>query len=108
MARHSDPTTVAFVVSWTYGMGILYGVLRAGDSAVRASEEAVRTAAGSGNDHALGLSEFALGAAVLNRDTAADRQRGVEIMVQLREFMREHAPFMIPYTEVVAARERAG
>jgi hypothetical protein len=74
---------------------------------VRASEEAVRTAAGSGNDHALGLSEFALGAALLNRDAAADRQRGVEIMVQLREFMREHGPFMIPYTEVLAARERA-
>ena len=38
MARHSDPTTLAGVVAWTYGMAIQYGVLRADDSAVRASE----------------------------------------------------------------------
>ncbi len=107
MVRHSDPTTIAFVVSWTYGMAALHGVLRADDSALRAIEEAVRTAAGSGNDHALGLSEFALGAALLNRDDAADRQRGLEIMVQLREFMREHGPFLAPVTELLVARERA-
>ena len=46
MARHSDPTTLAAVVAWTYGFAIQYGVLRADDSAVRAIEEAVQTAAG--------------------------------------------------------------
>ena len=45
MARRSDPTTLASVVAWTYGMAIQYGVLRADDSAVRASEEALQTAA---------------------------------------------------------------
>ena len=49
MARHSDPATFAAVVAWTYGLAIQYGVLRADDSAVRASEEAVQTAAGSSN-----------------------------------------------------------
>ena len=44
MARNSDPATLAVVVAWTYGLAIDYGVLRADDSAVRASEEAVQTA----------------------------------------------------------------
>ena len=46
MARHSDPATLGLVVSWTYGMGVLHGVLRADDSAVRAVEEAVQIAEG--------------------------------------------------------------
>jgi hypothetical protein len=108
MARHSDPTTVAFVVSWTYGVGIIYGVLRADDSAVRASEEAVQTAQRAGNDHALTLSEFALGAALLSRDAAADRHRGLEIMVQVRDTcLRERVPLLVAAAEVLAARERA-
>ena len=107
MARNSDPTTVAFVVSWTYGVAITYGVLCADDSAVRASEEAVQTARTASNDHAVGLSEFALGVALLYRDAAPDRDRGLEIMVQVREFMREHGPFLVPVTELLAAREGA-
>ena len=43
MARNSDPATFAVVVAWTYG-AMQYGVLRADDAAVRAIEEAVRTA----------------------------------------------------------------
>jgi hypothetical protein len=107
MARTSDPTTVAFVVSWTYGMEILCGVLRADDTALRACEEAVQTAQRAGNDHALGLAEFALGIALLNRDAAADRQRGLELLVQLREFLREHGPFMVPVADMLVAQERA-
>ena len=107
MARHSDPTTVAFVVGWSYGLGIQNGVLRADDSAVRASEEAMQTAEETSNDHALGLAKFALGIALLNRDAAADRHRGLELMVQLREFSREHGPFMVPVAELLAAGERA-
>jgi hypothetical protein len=107
MARNSDPTTVAFVVSWTYGVGILSGVFRADDSAVRASEEAVQTAQRASNDHALTLAEFALGAALLYRDAAADRRRGLELMVQVRELVREHGPFLVPVAELLAARERA-
>ena len=85
MARHSNPTTLAGVVTWTYGLAIQYGVLRADDSAVRASEEAVQTAEGSSNDVALGLAEYTLGVALLSRDAAADRRRGLELMVQARD-----------------------
>ena len=47
MARDSDPATLACVVAWTYGIAMLYGVLRADDSALRVFEEAVQTAEGS-------------------------------------------------------------
>ena len=108
MARHSDPATLAGVVAWTYGFAIQYGVLRADDSAVRASEEAVQTAEGASNDLALSLAEYTLGVALLNRDAAADRHRGLELMVQARDmWLRERAPFLVPVTELWAARERA-
>jgi class 3 adenylate cyclase len=107
MARNSDPTTLAGVVAWTYGLKIQYGVLRADDSAVRASEEAMQTAEGASNDHALSLAKYTLGVALLNRDAAADRHRGLELMVQARDMWRERVPFLVPVTEVWAARERA-
>jgi class 3 adenylate cyclase len=108
MARNSDPTTLAGVVAWTYGLKIQYGVLRADDSAVRASEESMQTAEGASNDHALGLAKYTLGVALLNRDAAADRHRGLELIVQARDMWRERVPFLVPVTEVWAARETAG
>ena len=73
---------------------------------MRVSEEAVQ-AAGSSNDVALGLAEYTLGIALLSRDAAADRHRGLELMVQFREFVRERAPFLVPVAELWVARERA-
>jgi hypothetical protein len=107
MARNSDPTTLACVVAWTYGLEIQYGVLRADDSAVRASEEAMQTAEGTSNDVALSMAKYTLGVTLLNRDTAADRRRGLEPMVQARDMWRESVPYLVPVTEVWAARERA-
>ena len=95
------------VVAWTYGVAIHYGVLRADDSALRAIEEAVQTAQRASNDIALSFAEYALGVALLNRDAAADRHRGLELMVQAREWLRERMPSLVPVTELLAARERA-
>jgi class 3 adenylate cyclase len=110
MARDShDPTTVAGVVAWTYGLGIQYGVLLVDDSVVREIEEAVQTAAGSSNDLMLTLAEYTLGVALLNRDAAADRHRGVELMVKFNDAcLRERVLFLIPVGELWVARERAG
>jgi len=107
MARRSDPTTLASVVAWTYGLAMLYGVLRADDSAVRASEEAVQIAASS-NWATLGLAEHTLGVALLSRDAVADRHRGLELMVQARDVWRERVPLLVPVAELWVARERAG
>jgi class 3 adenylate cyclase len=107
MARNSDPATFAAVVAFTYALAMQYGVLRADDAAVRVSEEAVQ-AAGSSTWVALGLAECTLGIALLSRDAAADRHRGLELMVQFGEVVRERAPFLLPVTELFVARERAG
>src|SRR5262249_15358323 len=85
MARNSNPTTHAFVLIWAYGFAIHHGVLRADDSTLRASEEAVQTARRAGNDVALSVAEYSLGVALLSRDAAADRHRGLELMVQARD-----------------------
>jgi hypothetical protein len=109
MARKSDPTTLVAVVSWTYGWAIHYGVLRADDSAVRAIEEAVQTAERASNDVALSVAEYGLGGALLIRDAATDRHRGLELMVQARDIWlhKQVGLQMVPIVELWAARERA-
>ena len=106
MARNSDPATLGLVVTWTYG-AIAYGVLRADDSALLAIEEAVQTAERASSDIALIFAEYALGAVLLYREAAADRHRGLELMVRARAWQPERMPSLVPLTELLAARERA-
>jgi class 3 adenylate cyclase len=109
MARNSNPTTLTGVVAWTYGLGIQYGVLRADESALRASEQAVHTAEGFSNDLVLALAKYALGDALLNRVTAAGRHSGLQLMEECRDAcLRERVLFLVPVTELWIARERAG
>jgi hypothetical protein len=107
MARNSDPATLGLVVTWTYGLGIGYGVLRADDSALRAIEDAVQTAQRASSDIALIFAEYSLGGVLLYRDTAADHHRGLELLVQAREWQRERMPSLVPATELLAGREMA-
>jgi hypothetical protein len=108
MARRSNPETLSGAVCWTYGHAILYGVLRADDSVVRASEDALQTAQRASNDRALGLAAYTLAVGLLNRDAAADRHRGLELMMQTRDiWLRKRALFLIPVTDLWAARETA-
>ena len=106
MARNSDPTTHALVVAWTYGVEIVYGVLRADDSAVRASEEAVQTAQRASSDSALMFSENLLGIALLNREAATDRDRGLEIAMHALGILPERIPSLVPVFELWVAQER--
>jgi class 3 adenylate cyclase len=106
-ARNSDPATLAFVVSWTSGMEIAHGVLQADDSVVTTIEEAVQIAEGASNDIALGLIKSTLGIALLYRDAAADRDRGLELLMLARESQRERTPSLLPVTDLLIAQERA-
>ena len=106
MARNSDPATLGVVVTWTYG-AIPYGVLRADDSAMRALEEAVQTARRASSDIALIFAEYTLGVALLYRDEATDRHRGLELTMQARAWQPERMPNLVPLTELLAAQERA-
>jgi hypothetical protein len=105
MARGSDPATLGLVVTWTYG-AMLYGVLQADDSALRAVEEAVQTAQRASSDIALIFAEYAFGATLLYRDDAPDRHRGLELMVQARDWQRGRMPSLVPLTDLLIAWER--
>jgi hypothetical protein len=70
-------------------------------------EEAVQTAQQASNDFALFGAQFTLGTVLLYRDAAADRQRGLELMVQARDrWLPVHAPSLVPIAAILAARER--
>ncbi len=108
MARRSDGATLALVVAWTYGLAIHYGVLRADDSALRASEEALQTAQEGSNDFGVGGARFTLALVLLHRDAAAERDRGLKIAVRARDsWLPKSAPSLVPVTAVLAAREEA-
>ena len=67
----------------------------------------MQTAQRASSDRALKYAEYALGGALLNRDAAADRHRGLEMMVQAREWQREQSALPGPGHRVVGRPERA-
>ena len=107
--RSTHPGTFAIVVAWAYGFAIPDGVLRADDSTVRAIEEGVQIAEATSNDVALAVAEYGLGVALLSRDAAPDRRRGLELLGQYRGFAlhRQSGLQMLPAIDLWAARERA-
>lgn len=108
MARRSNAETLASTVAWTYGFAMQYGALRPSASAERVCEEAVQSAHRASSDRALGLAGYALGVVLLSRDGAADRHRGLELILQCRDiWLRKRALFLIPVTDVWAAQETA-
>ncbi|HEY7054194.1 MAG TPA: adenylate/guanylate cyclase domain-containing protein [Mycobacterium sp.] len=108
MARRSNAETLSGAIAWTYGFAMQYGVLRADDSLLRASEDAVQTAQRASSDRALGLAGYTLAVSLLSQDDAADRHRGLELMMQTRElWLRRQIFFLLPVTDVWAARETA-
>jgi class 3 adenylate cyclase len=108
-AAHSDPATRAAVVSYKYGFAIPYGVLRADDSAVRAIEEAVQTAEGLSDDTALSFAKLVCGVVQVHRHAPADRNRGLELLAQLRDrWLRERTYLhWVPNVDIMAAGARA-
>jgi hypothetical protein len=109
MARSTDPATYAMVVSYKYGFGIGAGVLLADDTAVREIEEAVQTAEGLSDDTALSFAKFVWGIALAPRRAPADRQRGLELVTQLRDRWLRERSFLhwVPIVDLYVARERA-
>jgi class 3 adenylate cyclase len=105
--RGSDAASVALLYAWTHAAGVACGALRADDAALREIEESVQNARSDSSDIALIFAEYSLGAVLLNRDSAADRHRGLEIMLRARTWLREHIPSLVPVTELFAAPERA-
>jgi hypothetical protein len=97
------------VVFWKYGWALTNGVLVGDDTAVCELDAALRIAEEVGDDSALGLVKYILGIALVLRDGAADRQRGLDLLAQVRD-MCLHGRFYrseLRAFEFHAARERA-
>ncbi|MDT5260897.1 MAG: hypothetical protein QOD10_5977 [Mycobacterium sp.] len=109
MARDSDALTYAGAVTYSYGTGLPTGALRPDDPAVREIEDALRTAERSGDDFALAHTQVTLGAALVHRQTASERDRGRRLLTDVREvFLRDqHHIADLPLVEVYLEREKA-
>ena len=109
MARSADPISYSAVVSWVYSLGIPVGVLRPDDSAVREIEDALQNAERSSDDIALTVARWTLGFALVHRQTAADSDRGQQLLMEVGDAFlgRGHNLCDLPLVNVYLARERA-
>jgi hypothetical protein len=108
MARNADPLSYLTVVTYVYLPGIICGVLRPDDSAMREVEDALRIAERSSDDRALTLAPMTLGVALVHRQTAADRDRGEKLLAEASDvYLLRHNLCDLPIINVYLARERA-
>ena len=109
MARSADPISYASVVGYVYSAGIPNGVLAADDRAVREIEDFLRIAERSGDDLALTVARMALGFALVHRHTAAERDRGQNLLAEVSEMFLRPGYLLAdrPIVNVYLARERA-
>lgn len=107
--QSADPLTLANAVAWAYAMGTWNGVLRADDTAVRTTENALHTAEAFGDDYAVTLLQWMLGSILLLRRAAGDRRRGLELLIPIRDMWIQHRYQLteLPLLELYIAREQA-
>ena len=109
MARSADPMSYAFAVAFAYLPMVSNGVLQPDDSAVHEMEDALRIAERSSDDLAVTFVRTTLAVALVNRQAAADRERGERLLTEASEvFLRQDFLLSeLPLVNVCLARERA-
>ena len=109
MARSADHASYALVVAYVYCVGIPFGVLRPDDSTVREIEDALRITERSGDNLALSNARLTLAVALVHRQTAAERDRGQQLLSELGDVYLHRARNLseLPLVNVYLARERA-
>ena len=109
MAHSADPLTYAAVVAWGYFPGLANGVLSPDDRALREIEDALRIAERSGNNMALAFARFALGIALVHRETAAERDSGQALLAEVSDVLevQRHNLGDRPLVNAFLAREMA-
>ena len=109
MARDSDPLTYAGAMTYVLGAGIGFGVLLSDDAVMREIEDAVVIAERAGDDFAVSHVMVTLGLALVHRTTAAERDRGQQILAEVGDvFLREeHHLGDLPMVSCYSAREMA-
>ena len=109
MARGADPMSHAVVITYAYGFAIAGGVLLADDAALRDIEEALEITERSSEDFALGFARWALGMALVHRESPAERERGLAVLGQVRDMCLQGRfyQYSLAAVDVYTARERA-
>lgn len=109
MARSTDPMSYATVVTYAYSAAIPPGMLRPDDRAMGEIEDALRIAEQSGDDVAVAISRMTLGIALVHRATNAERDRGQQLLAEVRDVFVRRGFFLaeLPIVEVCLAREKA-
>jgi class 3 adenylate cyclase len=110
LASKTDyPLAQALAVAIKYVCAVSAGVLLADEAALREIDEAVQFAERSSDDYALALSRLTLGVALLQQDSPAQRQRGLEALAQVRDMCLRGRMWLteLPAVEVWTAREKA-
>jgi hypothetical protein len=108
-ARSIGPLALGSIISYSYGLAISSGVLLADDAALRDIEEALALAERASDDLALGLARFTLGIALVHRDSPADRERGLELLGQVRDMCLQGRFYLslLAVVDMCTAWERA-
>jgi adenylate cyclase len=109
MARGRDPVTHALIAAGLYGFAVENGVLRADDFPAHEIEQTLQAAERASGDSALGSVKLFLGAMLTHRPALADRQRGLELLTQVRDlWLRERTRlYLVPPANMAIAREQA-
>ena len=109
VAHGADSLSYVTVVSYVYTTGIPAGALRPDDSVVREIEDALAIAEPSGDNLQLGVAWLTLGLALVHRHTDAERDRGQQLLAEVREVFRRGGHFLcdLPMLDVYVARETA-
>ena len=108
MARSADPVSYAMDVTFAYYGNIAWRA-EARRSAVREIEDALGIAEPSSDDLAVAVTKLTLGVALVHRPTAAERDRGQQLLTEVSELFlrRGHHLADRPVVEVYVAREGA-
>jgi hypothetical protein len=109
VAHGADSLSYVTVVSYVCTTGIPAGALRPDDSVVREIEDALAIAEPSGDNLQLGVAWLTLGLALVHRHTDAERDRGQQLLAEVREVFRRGGHFLcdLPMLDVYVARETA-
>jgi hypothetical protein len=108
MARTIDPLSHAVVIGYKYA-GISTEALPADDAALAEIGDALQVAERSSDDIAVALVRLALGTTLAQHDSADRRQRGFEVLAELRDMWVEKrfALNAVPSLEAFAAYTKA-
>ncbi len=105
--RAADSLSYTGVIAYVYFPGILNGVLRPEDSAIREIEDAVQIAERSGDNVALAFAWLTLSVALVHRHTTAERDRGRDLLARVSEVYKSRGQNvgLLPVINMCLARE---